>query len=137
MENRQLDELQSQRDRIIEQIAGLGNFRPGNLYPNYRKCHKSGCHCMQPGAPGHGPYWLLSRKGPQQRQVSHSVPSDALESTERHIRRYEQFKRLVSELVEVSDALCQATIRGRGDEKKTSPRAVRLPSHSRSRRRRR
>ena len=134
MDNQQLDQLQSQRERIIEKIAGLGDFRPGRLYPNYRRCGKTGCHCMQPGAVGHGPYWVLSRKGPKQKQVSHSVPAHAIETTERQLRRYEQFQRLVSELVEVSDAMCQATIRG-GDEKKTSRRAARSPSHSRARRR--
>ena len=54
--------LAQQRDRIRNQLASIGDFRPGNLTEYYRKCGKPYCRCTQPEHPGHGPSWMLTRK---------------------------------------------------------------------------
>ena len=50
-----LSELEAQRERLKQQLSGLGDLRPGSLVERYRKCGKPNCHCAQPGEPGHGP----------------------------------------------------------------------------------
>ena len=103
-------ELELQRDSIFQRLTTIGDFRPGNLYPSYRKCGKSQCHCAKPATPGHGPHWLLSRKR-RAKTVSHHAPAEALEKTRTQIENCHAFRALTDELVEVSDALCQARIR--------------------------
>ena len=123
MDHQSIKSLCAQRDTIVQRIATLGDFRPGNLYPTYRRCGKPNCHCAEPDSPGHGPYWLLSRKRRgQKKTVSHAVPQNALQATRVHMERYDRFHELVAELIEVNDALCQARIRGGGNEKKTAAR---------------
>jgi hypothetical protein len=55
-----LSELEAQRQRLKQQLSGLGDLRPGSLVERYRKCGKPNCHCAQPGDPGHGPSWSLT-----------------------------------------------------------------------------
>ena len=120
-----IDNLSAQRNSILTQIAALGDFRPGNLYHRHKRCGNENCHCNSPDSPGHGPYWHLSRKKRGQISVMHSIPKDAVETTRRHLERYDRFDHLVNELVEVSDQLCQARIKAGRSQKKTSSTARR------------
>jgi hypothetical protein len=40
-------ELEAERDRLYEQLAGVGDFRRGSVSENYRKCGKPNCACAQ------------------------------------------------------------------------------------------
>jgi len=40
-----LDKLQIQKDKILQKISELDDFRQGSLSPRYRKCGKLYCHC--------------------------------------------------------------------------------------------
>ena len=120
MNHQLIDSLTSKRDAIVNQIKLLGNFRPGRLYQRFKKCSNKNCHCHQPGADGHGPYWYLSRKDKNQKTITHAIPSESLDITMHHLERHDQFGELVCELVEVNDQLCQARIKGSRVEKKTS-----------------
>ncbi|MCY3769404.1 MAG: hypothetical protein OXG56_08590 [Gammaproteobacteria bacterium] len=114
-----LIKLESQRESILQQLAEIGDFRPGSLSQRFRRCGKPSCHCAQDDSPGHGPNWILSRKRRGQQSVSHLVPDEALEATRDHLEQYRRFDELVDQLVEVNDALCQAKIRA-DRRKKTS-----------------
>ena len=49
-----LDELERQRDRLYEQLAGTGDFRPGSVSETYRRCGKPNCACATQIIPGTG-----------------------------------------------------------------------------------
>src|ERR1039458_10539011 len=57
-----LAELQQRREATAQQIAQLGDFRPGSITNTSGRCGKPSCHCHQAGQPGHGPNLRLDRK---------------------------------------------------------------------------
>jgi hypothetical protein len=57
----ELSELSRQRRNLHDQLAALGDLRPGSLTARYRKCGKPTCHCADEGDPGHGPSWSTRR----------------------------------------------------------------------------
>lgn len=108
-------ELRQRRDEIREELAGIGDLRPGSLVGRYRGCGKPTCHCAREGDVGHGPSWSLTRavKG---RTVTRVIPAGALEATRAQIAEHRRLRRLTSELVEVSEGLCEALLVVPGDE---------------------
>ena len=60
-----LEALERQRTKLYEQLQAVGDFRPGTISVNFRKCGKKNCACSQPGHPGHGPQYMrtLAKEG--------------------------------------------------------------------------
>ena len=112
-----LQQLQTQRKHILNQLFSLGNFRPGNLRTSYQRCGKPNCRCAQPDDPGHGPYWILARtvKG---KIFNRSIPRHALEATQEQIDNYHCFRDLTEQLVEVNEALCHTQLKAGKTAKK-------------------
>ena len=103
------DRLAARRHALLQEMASIGDFRPGTLVSQYRKCGKPTCHCARPDSQGHGPYWLISyRSGGKAR--SRAVPTEALERTREQIETYRRLRGLWRELVEVSERLCEARL---------------------------
>lgn len=103
-------ELIKQRHQLNDQLLHLGDFRPGSLVKNYRRCGKPTCHCAKEGDIGHGPHWLLTR-GVAGKTVTRIIPPAAVEETQRQIAEYHRFRELVRQLVEIHDQLCEARLR--------------------------
>ena len=101
-----VEELVARRQQILDEIADIGDLRPGSLKSRYRKCGKPNCHCAAEGDPGHGPHWTISRliKG---KMHCHAVPASAVEETRRHVEACHRFRALTLELIEVSDRICE------------------------------
>ena len=57
-----LAELEQRREAIAQQIAQLGDLRPGSVTSTSGRCGKPDCHCHQPGQPAHGPNFRLTYK---------------------------------------------------------------------------
>ena len=57
--------LENQIERLKQEIAGLGDLRPGSLSEQYNVCGKAGCRCKASPPQKHGPYYQISytRKG--------------------------------------------------------------------------
>jgi hypothetical protein len=106
-------ELRQRRDAIREELVTIGDLRPGSLVGRYRRCGKPTCHCAREGDAGHGPSWSLTRavKG---RTVTRVVPARAVEATRAQIAEYRRLRRLTGELVEASEALCDALLAAPG-----------------------
>jgi len=104
-ERESLDELAQKKKVALEKIAELPAFRPGTLDAAYRKCGKPNCHCAKPGAQGHGPVWIITRKV-KNKTVSKTIKKDAVESTQEQIRNYHQFQELIREYVETNVKIC-------------------------------
>lgn len=125
-----LDALVHRRAALRQELARIGDLRPGNLFSRFRKCGKANCHCAREDDPGHGPLWFLQRQiGNTTKQ--RSIPAPALEETRRQIAECRRLRALTRELMEVSDAICQ--LRLRSDT--LAPTAQKRGSRSRSRQR--
>jgi hypothetical protein len=104
-------ELERRRDEIRAELAALGDLRPGSLVGRYRRCGKPTCHCAREEGGGHGPSWSLTR-AVGGRTVTRIIPADAVPVTRAQLAEYGRLRRLTSELVEVSEGLCEARLAG-------------------------
>jgi len=103
------EQLKRRRDEIRDELARVGDLRPGSLVGRYRRCGKPNCHCAREEAGGHGPSWSLTR-GVGGRTVTRIIPPDAVARTRDQIAEYQRLRRLTGELVEVSEGLCEALL---------------------------
>ena len=108
---RDFEELRKRRDVLRDELAQVGDLRPGSLVGRYRKCGKPNCHCARAEDGGHGPSWSLTH-AVGGRTVTRVIPPDAVAATRAQVAEYARLRRLTAELVEVSDELCQALLAG-------------------------
>lgn len=128
----ELSELSRQRRNIHDQLAALGDLRPGSLTPRYRKCGKPTCHCAREGDPGHGPSWSLTWtvEGKTRTRI---IPAEAVEDTQAQIAEYRRARSLTRELFEVSTRMCDVQLEAlKATQKKTSLRRSSRNSAARS-----
>ena len=104
-----IEGLRRTRDEIRNELASIGDFRPGTLLEISRKCGKPGCRCAKPGNPGHRGWALVRSVGG--RRVNRGVPRAALEITRAQIAEHARFKELARRLVEASEVLCRAQLK--------------------------
>jgi hypothetical protein len=102
-----LPPLEKQRIQVLQDIAGLGDFRRGSITSITARCGKAICSCHRPGHPGHGPNFRLTRKV-QGKTVSETFSSPAaLRKAAREVAEFHQFQALSETLVEVNEKICQ------------------------------
>ena len=109
------DSLESRREQLCQELATIGNFRPGSLVERHLRCGKPSCRCCDPDDPGHGPYWYLTRTVGG-KSVSRKIPPQAVARTRHLIAEYKRFRALPNELVEVNEQLCQARLQHERDQ---------------------
>lgn len=97
-----LAELERRWAEVRAALGAIGELRPGALVSRYRAWGKPTCHCAQPGDPGHGPCWSLTRVVAG-KTVTKVIPAAAVERTQRQIAEHRRFRDLVRELVEVGE----------------------------------
>lgn len=116
--NTVIEKLQGRRNKLIEQLNNLEEFRRGTVSVIYRKCGKPQCWCAKEGTRGHGPQYLwnatINRKSVAKNLIMGPELEKYLDETERHKR----FVSICDELVEVNEELCQvhAVIKIKGEE---------------------
>jgi hypothetical protein len=101
-----LEELERQRNALCQQIQALGDFRPGTISVNFRKCGKPKCACAQPGHPGHGPQYLWNTTSGGKSRAQNLVLGPELEKARTELENHKVFQRLCRDLVEVSEQIC-------------------------------
>ncbi len=101
--------LRKRRNEIREELASVGDLRPGSLVGRYRKCGKPNCHCAKEEGGGHGPSWSLTRKV-DGKTVTKIIPPGAVPQTQEQIVEYRRLRNLTGELVEVSERLCDVLL---------------------------
>lgn len=100
--------LEQQRSEILMRILHLGDFRSGSITTIQGRCGKPNCHCHQPGQPGHGPNFRLTRKV-DGKTVSESFSSATeLRKAQREVESFHRFRQLSQELLEVNERICRA-----------------------------
>ena len=101
--------LEAQRQALLDQIADLGDLRPGSLVERFKKCGYPNCKCAQPGARGHGPQWILTTSV-EGKTRSRVIPAHAVETTRAQIAECRRLRQLVADLIAISDQICQARL---------------------------
>jgi len=103
-----LTTLEQQRSAILARIVDLGDFRSGSITAISGLCGKPNCRCHQPGQPGHGPNFRLTRKV-NGKTVSETFSSPAaLHKAEREVEAFHRFRELSHELLEVNEKICKS-----------------------------
>jgi hypothetical protein len=121
-----LSSLEQQRSDILRRMLHLGDFRSGSVTAIKGRCGKPNCHCHQPGQPGHGPNFRLTRKV-NGKTVSESFSSAAeLGKAQREVEAFHRFRQLSQELLQVNERICRA----RPVEDTLSPEEKKRPKRS-------
>jgi hypothetical protein len=103
-----VSKLEQQRSAILACMQELGDFRSGSITTTSGPCGKPNCRCHQPGQPGHGPYYRLTRKVNGKTITETFSSPAALRKAEREVVAFHRFRKLSSELLEVNEKICQA-----------------------------
>lgn len=112
-----LADFEQRRQTIAQQVAELGDLRPGSITSTSGRCGKPGCRCHQPGQPVHGPNLRLTYKV-DGKTVSESLPTPAaIHKAEREVAEFRKFQQLTREFVETNAEICQ--LRPTEDEPQT------------------
>ena len=127
--NLRLRSLEARIDKIKQQIAALGDWRPGNLTQQYNVCGKPHCRCKATPPLKHGPYYQVSFtwKG---NSKSHFVRQQDLAVVKKQLRNYRRLRQLLERwmalALELSRLRLQQPNRGRLAAK--TPRKPRVSS---------
>jgi len=110
-------ELDAERRRLVDSLAGLSDFAPASLHEEWRRCGKPTCHCAKPGDPGHGPrHTLVLRQGG--RVVTRQVPAPLVVEFSERTGRWVDFQKACGRLAEVNaEADRRRLLTGIGDRR--------------------
>lgn len=101
-----LSELEERRNTIAQQIAELGDFRPGSISSTSGRCGKPNCRCHRPGQRAHGPNLRLTYKV-DGKTFTESLPTPAAaRKAEREVEEFRTFQQLSREFVETNAKIC-------------------------------
>jgi hypothetical protein len=101
-----LQQLETERERLKNKLAEVGDMRPGSLVGRFRKCGKPSCHCAQRASEAHGPSWSLTRAVEGKTHTKVIPQGGAVEQTRAQIEEYRRFRKLVQELIELNVQIC-------------------------------
>jgi len=102
-----LEALERHRTKLYEQLKTVGDFRPGTISVNFRKCGKNNCACAGKGHPGHGPQYLWNTTQRGQSRAQNLRMGPALEKVRKELAAHKIFLGLCQQLVEVNEKICQ------------------------------
>jgi hypothetical protein len=102
-----LEALELERTKLYQQLQALGDFRPGIVSVNFRKCGKKNCACARKGHAGHGPQylWNTTQRGQSRAQNLHLGAE--LEKVRKELENHSIFLRLCQQLVQVNEKICR------------------------------
>jgi hypothetical protein len=100
--------LERRRAALYQELSQVGDFRRGTLRAVRRKCGRPNCACAQPGHPGHGPQYNLSRSVGGRTVTRHLKPGPELDKVTAEVAEYERFRALVGLVTEVNEEICEA-----------------------------
>ena len=99
--------LERKRKGLQERLALVGDFHRGTVSAGYRKCGKKNCACAAAAHHGHLRYqWSTTTKGNRSRARNLRLGAE-LEKASQEAANYHEFLRLVRELVEVNEKICE------------------------------
>ena len=92
--DKRLDSLQARIQKIKDEIAVLGELRPGSLSRQYNVCGNPDCRCKAKPPKKHGPYYQLSFTW-QGRSKSQFVRKEDLSEVRKQVSNYKRLRELV------------------------------------------
>src|ERR1700686_3632186 len=105
-----LKALLEKREQLKAGLTQISDLRRGSLTARFRKCGKPNCHCAQKDSPGHGPSYSLTHASAG-KTITQVIPQGpAVDRTRAQIAEYRRFRKLVQELIAVSEQLCNAQL---------------------------
>jgi len=110
------DELDAERRRLADSLAGLSEFTPASLHEEFRRCGKPTCRCGRPGDPGHGPRHTLVRRQ-EGRVVTRQVPGPMVAEFTERTGRWVEFRAVCSRLAEVNAEADRRRLLGSGSDR--------------------
>ena len=134
LSGRDLAWLERRRAELFGLMAQVGDFRRGALNAVWRKCGKPNCACAQPGHRGHGPQYNLTRRVGGKTVTVHLKPGPQLGRVELEVAEHRRFQDLITEVSEVSEAICAARPPGTPAAAPPAPQGKKGGSTRRSRR---
>jgi len=127
--------LQQRIDKIKQQIAALGDLRPGALSQQYNVCGNPGCRCKATPPVKHGPYYQISVKR-HGKSTTQFVREQDLAEVQSQLYTYRRLRELVDQWItlsaEISSLRIQELRQAAGVEKTT--RKSRITNDSANRR---
>ena len=96
--------LQQRIDKIKQQIAALGDLRPGALSQQYNVCGSSGCQCKATPPIKHGPYYQISIKR-HGKSTTQFVREEDLAEVQMQLDNYRRLRELVDEWITLSSEI--------------------------------
>ena len=102
-----LTELETRRTHILQQMLGLGDFRPGSITAVARRCGKPTCHCARPNDPGHDPQLRLTRKVGGKTVAETFASPAAFRKAQREVAEFHRFRKLSAELIATNAQVCR------------------------------
>jgi hypothetical protein len=100
--------LERRREELLRELGRTGDFRRGSLNAVMRRCGKPNCACADPGHPGHGPQYNLTRSVEGRTRTEHLRPGPELDKARREVSEYQRFRDLVEQVTQVNEAICRA-----------------------------
>jgi hypothetical protein len=97
-------ELMAQIEKIKEDLAAMGDLRPGSLTEQYNVCGNPACRCKADPPQKHGPYYQLSytRRGKSGTKFIRDVDVAAVRQ---EMENYERLKLLVETWIDLAAEL--------------------------------
>jgi hypothetical protein len=96
--------LQQRIDKIKQQIAALGDLRPGALSQQYNVCGSPGCQCKATPPIKHGPYYQISIKR-HGKSTTQFVREEDLAEVQMQLDNYRRLRELVDEWITLSSEI--------------------------------
>ena len=96
--------LQQRIDKIKQQIAALGDLRPGALSQQYNVCGSPGCQCKATPPIKHGPYYQISIKR-HGKSTTQFVREEDLAEVQTQLDNYRRLRELVDEWITLSSEI--------------------------------
>jgi len=102
-----LESLETQRSKLLEEFLRLGDFRPGSVTATTRRCGKPSCHCAKPNDLGHDPQFRLTRRVAG-KTVTETFPNPpALRKAQQEVHEFHRFQQLSQDLVALNERICR------------------------------
>lgn len=109
--------LERRIERIKQELAALGDLRPGHLSEQYNVCGNPHCRCKADPPQKHGPYSQLgcTRKG---RSTTRFIRKPDVSTIRTQLRSHKQLQTLVDQWVDAAIEICDLKLKqSRADSK--------------------
>ena len=115
--------LEKRIHKVKQEIAALGELRPGNLSRQYNVCGNPDCRCKETPPRKHGPYYQISFTW-HGRSRTQFVRKEDLPEVRKQLRNYKRLRELVDTWIGLGMELSRLKIdqdRVRNRDKKGQP----------------